>query len=49
MPNLIEEGAEWPTQMRAARAALLAKDQGDPRDPMKQRVLLMLPAVYRRW
>ena len=49
MLNLIEEGTEWPTQMRAARAALLAKDPSDPHDPMKQRVLTVLSPLYRAW
>ena len=49
MLNLVEGGCEWPTHLRKARAAFLAKDPGNPHDPLAQRLLLMLPAVYRLW
>ena len=49
MLNLIEEGAEWPKQMKTARAAFLPKDDECLLNPEAYRVLLMLPAVYRLW
>ena len=47
--NLIENEGRWPTEMLTARAAFLAKDEGDAMEPLAYRVLLMLPATYRLW
>ena len=47
--NMIEEGAEWPEQLKVAGAAFLSEDPKERLDPLEYRVLLMLPAVYRLW
>ena len=48
--NMIEEGANWPDQLCAARAVSLAKTQPPSTDDVfKYRLLLMLSAVYRLW
>ena len=47
--NLIEDGAEWPEGMGEARAAFMQKEEGKVDDPLKFRVLKILPALYRRW
>ena len=49
MLNKIEDGADWPKGMTYARAAYLAKDAQNREDPLAYRVLLILPAIYRRW
>ena len=49
MLNMIEEGREWPKQMKVARAVFLPKDDSDELDPLAHRVLLMLSATYRMW
>ena len=49
MLNEIEGGKEWPRQMHTARAAFLPKDETNSQDPLEYRVLLMLPAVHRKW
>ena len=50
MLNLIEEKAEWPTDLEYARAVTLAKTMPPSiDDPFKYRLLLMLPALYRLW
>ena len=47
--NLIEAGAHWPRGIAKARASFLEKDNTKRGEPGAQRVLLMLPAIYRRW
>ena len=47
--NLVEEGEEWPRGMQEARAAFMEKEAGNVSDPLKFRVLKILPALYRRW
>ena len=47
--ELVEGGQPWPEQLTHARAAFLAKDPDRPEDPLAYRVLLVLPALYRRW
>ena len=49
MLNMVEEGAEWPEQLRVARAAFLSKNPEERLDPLEHRVLLMLPSTYRLW
>ena len=49
MLTTIEEGAEWPTEMKESRAAFMCKDEEDALNPLPYRVLLMLPAIYRLW
>ena len=38
-----------PKGIAVAKAAFLAKDPGKLEDPLSYRVLLILPALYRRW
>ena len=47
MLNEIEQGAKWPKEMNKARAAFMSKDEDDVLNPLANRVLLMLPSVYR--
>ena len=47
--NTIESGAKWPDALRDARAAFLPKDMDDPTNPLADRVLLIMPTLYRRW
>ena len=47
--NMVEEGADWPEQLKVARATFLPKNPEERFDPLEYRVLLMLPAVYRLW
>ena len=47
--NLVEDGAPWPATLNKARAAFLEKNPEHRGDPTSLRVLLMLPAIYRRW
>ena len=47
--NIIENGATWPEGIVKARAAFLEKDHTKRGEPAAQRVLLMCPALYRRW
>ena len=49
MLNAIEEGAPWPTDTVHGKGAFLAKDPNDLDDPLKYRILLILPMLYRRW
>ena len=49
MLNLIEQGAPWPRDLLRGKAAYLSKDSEKTEDPLAYRVLLILPAVYRRW
>ena len=49
MFNAIEKGASWPKEETIARAAFMAKEEGIELDPLSYRVLLMLPASYRRY
>ena len=47
--NLVEEGAPWPEDLLKGKAAFLSKDAERTDDPLAYRVLLILPAIYRRW
>lgn len=47
--NLIEEGHPWPEQLAIAKASFLAKDPDKLEEPLSYRILLVLPALYRRW
>ena len=47
--NIIEGGAQWPRGTAKGKAVYMQKDESKPDDPMAQRVLMMLPALYRRW
>ena len=47
--NPIEKQGRWPTQMQNARAAFSAKEEEGLIEPESNRVLFMLPAVYRLW
>eukprot|EP00969_Alexandrium_andersonii_P049087 2153744-Alexandrium_andersonii.AAC.1 len=50
MFNAIEAGAEWPKEMRCARAVALPKTKEVQLwDPLKFRLLMMASAVYRLW
>ena len=49
MLNLIEAGRPWPDGMLHAKAAYLVKDPKRTDDPLAYRVLMVLPAVNRRW
>ena len=46
--NNIEGGAEWPRGLQEVRAAFMEKEEGNVDDPLKFRVLKILPALYRR-
>ena len=47
--NKVEQTGRWPQSTKYAKAAFLEKDPSKAGDPMAYRVLLVLPAVYRRW
>ena len=48
--NKIETGnMQWPKPVLTARAAFMAKDPDQLEDPLKYRVLTVLPVVYRKW
>ena len=47
--KLVENGAPWPQHCQHARASFLSKDPDDLLNPLSDRVLLMLPVLYRRW
>ena len=47
--NLIELGCDWPKDVCSAKAAYLSKDTNDLTDPLKYRVVLILPTLYRKW
>ena len=50
MLNQIEMGTmQWPKPVLTARAAFMAKDPNQLEDPLKYRVLTVLPVVYRKW
>ena len=49
MMHAIERGNPWPEQLENTRAAFLAKDPEDMLNPLADRLLLMLPSVYRMW
>ena len=45
----VEEGAPWPTGILHGRAVFLAKTEVPSLDPLKYRVLLVLPLCHRKW
>ena len=47
--NAIENGLSWPKDLLEARAAFLSKSSTPDLSPLEYRVLLILPALYRRW
>ena len=47
--NNVEGTGRWPASLRTGRLAFLAKEGGDPLDPLCYRVLTILPNLYRRW
>ena len=47
--NVVESGADWPKDLKCAKAAYLSKDPDKIDDPLEYRVLLILPTLYRRW
>ena len=47
--NLIDDGCPWPIGMQHARAAYLVKNARCTDGPLSYRVLLILPALNRRW
>ena len=47
--NLVEEGESWPDGMNEERAVFMEKETDNVDDPLKFRVLKILPALYRRW
>ena len=49
MLNLVEEGEQWPRGIQEAKAAFMEKAEGNVDDPLKFRVLRIMPALYRRW
>ena len=49
MLRCVEEGADWPESTNSARGVFLAKEGCTRGDVLKQRILLILPIIYRRW
>ena len=49
MLNLVEQGSPWPDGMEHAKAAYLSKSTDKTDDPLSYRVLMILPALPRRW
>ena len=47
--NMVEDGRPWPDGLQHSKAAYLSKDQNRTDDPLAYRVLMILPASYRRW
>ena len=49
MLNAVEGGKAWPRQFAHAKALFLGKTDSVSFSPLDNRVLLICPAVYRRW
>ena len=47
--NRIEAGADWPSDLLHGKASFLSKTEEASSDPLKYRILLLLPALYRKW
>ena len=47
--NAIEGGMSWPSDLQHGRASFLAKGEEPSCDPLKYRILLLLPCLYRKW
>eukprot|EP00969_Alexandrium_andersonii_P071427 3152971-Alexandrium_andersonii.AAC.1 len=45
----VEQGAQWPEDLRLARGAWLRKESVHTADPAKYSGLLVLAGVYRVW
>ena len=49
MLNMIESGTGRPKVLRHVKGATLAKTEGQSYDPLDFRILMIMPAVYRKW
>ena len=47
--NLVKDGCPWPDGLEHAKAAYLAKNPDKADNPLCYKVLMILPASYRRW
>eukprot|EP00973_Karenia_brevis_P031843 4393927-Karenia_brevis.AAC.1 len=47
--DVIENGAPWPETLLHTKASLQPKDPDDQYNPLANRILLILPTLYRRW
>ena len=47
--NRIEAGASWPSDLLHGKASFLSKTEEPSSDPLKYRILLLLPVLYRKW